>query len=351
MRSLACLSLVAILAGCSGGGTFIPRKDGGADLAMSDGAGGGDGMMCHGLNQPCANPGDCCNGFSCVNSHCVQPNTCKNMGDGCTQADTCCNGLLCNSFDSTCEACGQNGARCTKNGDCCNGFACNLQTNFCQVSMNCSQNGANCNADNACCSGICNGLVGQCAACGSTMNSQCTRDAECCTGQGWTCNLMTDRCWMAPKCAGLGQACGGDQDCCNNLCNSFNLVCATCGSSVNSFCARDADCCVGQGWTCNLGTNHCQQGQMCGKQGAACVETVDCCQGYYCENSKCTNAPMCKVVGAQCVQYTDCCDAASLDCPSGICCIEKIYQDTTQIKCYKDADCCNAEKCVAGACT
>lgn len=362
MRHLACLALVPalFLAGCpSGGGTFIPKKDGGTDAAIEhpDGGPGPDGGGCGMVNAACNN-GDkpCCQGLSCVNGSCFKPNTCKNQGEGCLQTDVCCNGLLCNSFDSICEACGMSETRCTKTADCCNGFTCNLMTNFCQGMQVCSQNGAACMLDADCCSGICNNFTAKCANCGSAVNAPCANDTDCCGGQGWTCNLQTNLCWQGPMCKQNGQACNADGDCCGKLCNSFSLTCAACGANVNTNCGRDADCCTGQGWTCNMQTFKCWQGAMCGKQGVACAHTLECCQGFYCENAKCTNAPMCKPLGGSCPPndpmkpydpqgYLVCCDSDSMECISSKCCIDKMYQVITEVKCHVNSDCCPMQTC------
>jgi hypothetical protein len=225
----------------------------------------------------------------CVNQFCTQ-NTCKSGGLACVQGDTCCNNLVCNSFDSICEACGNGATHCTKTADCCNGFTCNLQTSFCQGMAMCKQPGM-----------------------------QCAQTPDCCSG----------------------------------VCNGFDLLCEACGAAANVRCNSDADCCGGQGWTCNMGTNFCWMKPMCSGQGTACMNTAECCQGLYCDQGlKCTNAPMCKIVGAACAQYTDCCAANSMDCVNSACCIEKMYQSTMEIRCYANSDCCNNELCnvMTGAC-
>jgi hypothetical protein len=89
------------------------------------------------------------------------------------------------------------------------------------------------------------------------------------------------------------------------------------------------------------------QGSSCRGSGGACGTSYDCCQGLYCQNGACTAAPSCGVIGAGCVDYTTCCESASMDCPVGRCCIEKLYQNMSgnMIRCWVDSDCCNGEIC------
>jgi len=166
---------------------------------------------------------------------------------------------------------------------------------------------------------------------------------------------------MTPTtCKNANEACAQGDNCCNGLvCNGFDGVCEKCGQN-GARCTTTGDCC--NGVTCNLQTNFCgggppvDMGPQCGGQGAACAATLDCCQGYYCVSNTCTNTPSCKPIAGSCNSadvngYMVCCDSMSMDCIANKCCIEKMYQDKTMVRCYGDGDCCNAEKCLAGACT
>jgi hypothetical protein len=284
-RKIACFSL--FLLACSGGGGFIPRKDGGTnggdggaqhDMAMK--MMGDGGVMCSTMNEPCGT--GCCQGLSCTNGTCQQ-GTCKSSGTSCTQGDTCCEGTVCNSIDAICEACGQNGKLCELQTDCCNGLSC--MNGSCQVPQTCSTQGQ------ACGIGCCQGLI----------------------------------------------------------CNSFTQSCSTCGTA-NAQCGQDADCCSQQGYVCT--NNSCQMPMACAGNGQACTTSADCCNKLYCQNNSCTAAPTCTVIGGTCTAnnidpngYMVCCESASMDCPSGKCCIEHMYQMVANIKCHQSSDCCNNEVC------
>jgi hypothetical protein len=301
-RHLA-LAALFVTACSSGGGYYGKLADGGSDgwrgfdFAFPSGRdlaghGGGDLAGCASVAAPCGAVA-CCDGLSCQEGLCTPPAMCKSNGVPCAPGDTCCAGLVCNGADQACEACGTVGHRCATVDDCCaaQGFMCDPNSNTCVAKMACKQDGVACNAG---------------------------------------------------------------PDCCGNLCNGFTKVCGACGATVNAQCASSDDCCGAQGWTCNVGTNRCQQAMMgCKGQNAVCTNSAACCQGLYCDGGKCTNAPMCKPIAATCAVYSDCCEPDSMDCVGTKCCIEAMYQsmfNPVAVKCYANSDCCNTEKCVAGSC-
>lgn len=295
MNTVRLGTLALVLAACSSGGGGY-GYGAGKDMSVRVPFDGGWGMD---FARPSGDGGGscheagldcsrpCCAPAVCRDGLCAMATTCKPANAACAPGDTCCNGLVCNGLHARCEACGTVGGGCATSADCCGGLSC---------------------------------------------------------GHGAAC--------VKPQtCASDGQACAAGGDCCGGFCNGFDKICGSCGSSINANCQTNDDCCGNSNWTCNLDTHKCQQPMMgCKGQGKGCAHTVDCCQGLYCDAGQCTAAPMCKAIGAACGAYTDCCESVSMDCVATKCCIEKLYQDPSTIRCYADGDCCSGETCVAGAC-
>ncbi|MSP62852.1 MAG: hypothetical protein EXR72_21475 [Myxococcales bacterium] len=402
-----------VACGGGGGGYRYFNLDGGTgdggQMQKGDGAAIADAGMCGAVGMICGGelPG-CCAPATCLEGMCVGPNTCKGVGTMCVQGDVCCMGLVCNGADNLCEACGMAGKKCNANIDCCNGFEC-TQDGICQKPVMCKQPGIACAKTAECCNGVCNQAKGACAACGipgvqcavmedccngllcqngsckepvmcKMAGAFCAQTGECCQGQGLICHQLQGTCAScgvlnslckvsADCCNGVpctngvckqpvmckanGSVCALNADCCGALCNGFDKLCAACGATVNANCASNSDCCGNQNWTCNLNTHKCQMPMvMCKAGGLACVATVECCKGLYCDGGKCTAAPICKAIGATCAKYSDCCEGDSMECTNTKCCIHKTYQDVAMIKCYATAECCPGQTCnlATGAC-
>jgi hypothetical protein len=169
MRTLASLLCAATLAACSGGGGYIPRRDGGIpDFAGRDGqpadfAGSPDfaqttdfgptfdfaqpvdsaqspdlASSCSSAGNGCTTSYTCCKGLYCQNSVCTATPSCGVIGAACVDYTTCCESDSMDCVGSKCciEAMFQNATsnmiRCFANNDCCGVETCDQATGLCK---------------------------------------------------------------------------------------------------------------------------------------------------------------------------------------------------------------------------
>jgi hypothetical protein len=246
MRWFACLTLIA--AGCSAGGGYIPRRDGGfqdfagphdmsfnnnSDMprtaSCSDGiqngtetdidCGGGSCAPCA-AGRHCLSQTDCTTN-SCVNGTCAAGTSCTNgIRDG-SETDIDCGGPSC----SPCP----NGASCLQARD-CQSFSC--QNGFCANASSCSdgiQNGSETDID-------CGG--GTCPACSN--GRRCNSSNDC---QSFSCS--------SGLCCGSGTAnCDGQSfNGCEVTLNSDPLNCGACFNNCNGLQCSNGNCVQGGNFT------------------------------------------------------------------------------------------------------
>lgn len=159
-------------------------------------------------------------------------------------------------YDQQC--CAKPGAACQENKSpfpaCCPGAVCNVpkgaDSGTCETIPTCGKESTACTKDSDCCQGLQCGSGGVCEqppTCGTT-GTPCTQDATCCT------ELICGSQGQCMACLGMGQACQGSKDCCQNagratVCGSQNR-CQTC-TQVGYACTTSADCCPGgDSWGC-----------------------------------------------------------------------------------------------------
>jgi hypothetical protein len=240
MRWLAALGL--IVSGCSSGGGFVPRRDGGTldfagpqnDLAGSDlaqGAGCLDGKQdgnetdvdCGGGScGPCVNGRKClgppdCQSNNCSGGFCAPNNnpSCTNgVRDG-SETDVDCGG-------GSCPQCG-NGRSCFQPSDCQSN---NCQNGFCSQGATCFDGVKNGNESDVDCGG------GACPACSNGLACFNSNDCQsltcsnglCCGSSTLNCDGQSfNGCEVFPQsdssnCGSCFNVCGGNQTCQNGGC-------------------------------------------------------------------------------------------------------------------------------------
>ncbi len=134
-------------------------------------------------------------------------------------------------------------------------------------------------------------------------------------------------------CKNVGEACGGDDECCTAPCES-----GFCGGTCTpdgADCTLDEDCCNG---LCELGV--C--GGECRELGETCVPG-QCCPPLGCEGGLCTFSE-CLDDGAACGTDGECCSGVCDDgvCGGGLCAPDGA-------PCFDSPECCSLN-CVAGVC-
>lgn len=211
---------------------------------------GSDGTCsCSRENSFCLDSSECCEGLICDTFLCRPMGPmCKESGSACSSSGECCAGLACSEVrpDRTAPAvrqcCAGAGTSCATAEDCCGQMAC--MRGECQ----CVERGGSCDRDIECCgSDIC--VAGNCVD-----GTGCSRERESC--ETTPCCGSELRCLADPRvcCAGAGQRCYGDEDCCGLM---------VCGEDQTCQCRRPADP--------DLGT-----------PAESCVHTIECCGASFC---------------------------------------------------------------------
>jgi len=167
----------------------------------------------------------------------------------------------------------------------------------------------------------------------------CASDGQCCSG---TCAVGL--CGHS-QCLGEGASCQRPEDCCSYQClqdSSGQLACASglgC-ASAGQLCGRAAACC---GLAC-AGAGTCG-GTLCAQGGAACAVAGDCCGGR-CDAGKCAPpGPECRVAGEICAIGNDCCGGQCGFVAEGV--SGCLLQSGCRVA---GETCSNATDCCAGLC-
>jgi hypothetical protein len=399
-----------------GGGDGTITDGGNPDVCLSN---CGDGGTCSNLGASCQAGSECCSG-NCLAGSC-QPPTCTADNAACSSDGECCSGTCtngtCTPIQTPCT--GKTlGNPCAQNSDCCSQYCVN---GICGQPSYCGQNGDICQHPSDCCGGICTiqsgkifGICGQplgtgaqCTAidgviCSSTTNSDagfldsglpacggpcCSRD---CAPWGPTQVLI---CQPASGCKPVGDICTKDSDCCGGqgtnpteVCNKASPTDAVGVCSNPTGCKPNGDICRLQTNQCNATDNCCsgnvQQYDTCkqdnlgvprcsyaGDAGcipvgadAGCASSADCCNLNPCVpdgNGGFTCYPeTCVPVSGVCTTDADCCPGGHCYIQggqtSGTCqpladggtCDGGLYGQT----CTTSADCCNGVPCTNGRC-
>jgi hypothetical protein len=144
----------------------------------------------------------------------------------------------------------------------------------------------------------------------------------------------------ASLCAGAGNHCASDAECCSDRCDPRTGSCVA-GATVNceaalAPCATSLDCCS---LSCVGG--QCSA-QACTSDALACASNSDCCSGA-CAGGVCKAlTPACKTSGNACTTSAECCSKL---CASGRCSIASSF-------CIQDRDACTeSSACCGGVCT
>jgi hypothetical protein len=139
----------------------------------------------------------------------------------------------------------------------------------------------------------------------------------------------------APICKMLGDACGGNADCCTNVCNAQGKCdfMHTCGAT-SATCTTGVDCCS---YAC-VGS---ACAATCTNDGATCASDGQCCSGK-CSGTCQPLNPSCKTGGNTCTANTECCSGL---CTSAGTCGNASY-------CVQNGDVCATDgECCGGICT
>jgi hypothetical protein len=128
-----------------------------------------------------------------------------------------------------------------------------------------------------------------------------TSGGVCCSG---ICDPATSTCNATGTfCAGPGEACGNNTDCCTNHCVGGTCTNTQC-LDVNATCTSAAQCCTG---LCNA-NGKCDPlpGATCGIVGQACTSGAGCCSNN-CQGGVCVRAYFCQADHDICYGNDDCC--------------------------------------------
>lgn len=143
-----------------------------------------------------------------------------------------------------------------------------------------------------------------------------------------------------PSCSADGAQCGGDRDCCSNLCDPAAHACMA-GAPYN--CEKGGAACTGSLDCCSVAcvNGKCNVG-ACTSDGQACTSDGQCCGGK-CGSGTCTPLnTSCKTAGNSCSQNGDCCSKL---CTAGRCSIASSFCIQNGDACAQGPDCCG------GVCT
>jgi hypothetical protein len=243
-------------------------------------------------------PSECCKGLVCVNNTCLpdQP-PCSEVGESCTNvtgALFCCGDLIC--VDGTCQVpepiCGEIGDSCGQTegveGGCCEGLVC-IEGICGDPEPTCAGQDESCDEIDCCEPLVCFSTRGG-AVC---VEEICSSAGESCSvdqgGQAVCCDDLTcvdGVCTTPDTCAGEGEVCDADADCCTGIC---------CGGAC-----RDIECCIDD----PSPNDRCDDGQTC-FEGVCEGVTAVCATDDDCDDDTC------------------CCEDGSC---SGDCCDEPVTQ-------------------------
>ncbi|MBL8954652.1 MAG: hypothetical protein JNK82_27995 [Myxococcaceae bacterium] len=133
-------------------------------------------------------------------------------------------------------------------------------------------------------SGAAGGRAGGSGAAGGGMNplscagATCKSSGACCTQYPY-CSPNASACTV--QCKANAADCFFDSDCCSQACNRSTNKCVTCKGS-GAACGggnNDVACCSG-----SCANNQCAS---CAGPGEICVVNADCCGNQYCNSGKC----------------------------------------------------------------
>jgi Cys-rich repeat protein len=166
---------------------------------------------------------------------------------------------------------------------------------------------------------------------------------------GWTCNLGTNKCEQ--------QGCSSDLDCpAGFFCNASN-VCEreTCVPNCTGKCCGDNGC----GGTC---PNACVPGEVCDlgtctcKPDVQCTSNADCPSGYYCDLTinECVEETCVPNCTGKCCGDDGCGSTCPNSCPGGMTC--NMTTCACEQYCTSDSHCptmhcCREGNCVPAACS
>ncbi len=367
--ALGCAAAVVIVVACgSSGGT---AGDGGTDASTcwsNCTADAGDGSACTNLGVACTASSECCSG-NCVNGAC-QPPPCTSDNQACSANGQCCSGTCgngkCTPLNPNCKSLGNS---CTTGTECCSTFC---ENGICAQPSYCGQNGDTCQHNTDCCGGLCQitqgNTYGVCAQPPQT-------GAQCSLVDGVVC-FDSD--------GGVNDAgvpnCGGA--CCSRDCAPWGpthvFICQPASGChpVGDLCAKNSDCCGGQGTNpvevcnktnpsdpvgvCSNPTGCKPNGDICRLQTNQCNATDECCSGNVQQFDTCKQdnlgVPRCSYKGdagcvppgadAGCASSADCCNLNPCvpNGQGGFTCYPSTCVPLAG-QCTTDADCCPGGHC------
>jgi hypothetical protein len=96
----------------------------------------------------------------------------------------------------------------------------------------------------------------------------------------------------APECAGQGDACVHEGDCCDQPGGALICVDAPGGATCHAACVADDDCATGCCQSLHGGERACMPAEQCVHDCApllaACADEADCCTGSSCVDAQCS---------------------------------------------------------------
>jgi hypothetical protein len=368
LLALGCAIAVVVACGSNG-----DTGDGGVDGSTGDGGGcwtncgPGDGGTCTNLGVACTSSSECCSG-NCLSGAC-QPPACTSDTQACTSNGQCCSGTCtngqCAALNPSCKSLGN---ACAQGSECCSTFC---ENGICAQPSYCGQNGDTCQKNTDCCGGLCNIAQGNTfGVCGQPPQT----GAQCSAVDGVVC-FDTD--------AGLTEGgvpvCGGA--CCSRDCAPWGptkvFICQPASGChpVGDLCAKNSDCCGGQGTNptevcnkaspndpvgvCSNPTGCKPNGDICRLQTNQCNATDNCCSGNVQQFDTCKQdnlgVPRCSYKGdagncvpssGSCATSADCCNLNPCvpDQDGGLTCYPSACVPTSGT-CTTDADCCVGGHC------
>jgi hypothetical protein len=249
------------------------------------------------------------------------PPVCTDEHESCNRKEDCCQFLEGNADCASRPVagggeqkicCRTDGAECTDNEQCCTGY-CDPRTGTCG-GVNCRKPDEKCATDYQCCTGLCVEHVCKKGIC-TALGDACSGDDRCCDGA--TCQ-PNGRCGYDPQCRQESQPCAvGSTDPAQTCCTDLDCVAlpgdttglGVCGAGClpdNSTCADGSECC---GLFCDPYL------KRCGPQCTKAYDPEPCNAGYDCCSGNCVNGA-CECADDVCVHPEDCCSGA---CVNGLC--------------------------------
>ncbi|MEQ8453720.1 MAG: hypothetical protein RLO52_24855 [Sandaracinaceae bacterium] len=238
---------------------------------------------CMGEGGDCENSLDCCGLMSCGGDGTC---SCSREGSFCLDSSECCDGFTCQTFMCRPEgpACLDSGAACSGSSTCCAGLACSetrSEPTAPPVRQCCSGGSTSCDDDEDCCGRMaCEDGECECVV----MGGLCDRDIECCDGETSDNICVAGACANGDGCARETQTCSSDgvsaPMCCGGLRCDQPVVDRDrrCCAGVGNRCRNDMDCC---------GNSTCGDDETCQcvVEGSSCETGLECCAGLSCMES------------------------------------------------------------------